>query len=122
MLQALANRNGAYARVARAIDVMHRDVASLLDIDGLADLAGMSASTFHRTFKRLCTDSPLQYLKKLRLEKARGLIVHDGILVHQAAEQVGYESASQFSREFKRRYGCTPASLVNKGGSELLSA
>lgn len=117
MLLALANRHGAYARVAKVIDVIHRDYTSTLDVEQLAVTADMSQSTFHRTFKKLCGDSPLQYVKKLRLEQARLLIVDQGLLINQAAEQVGYESASQFSREFKRHFGCTPASLANHAAS-----
>ena len=116
MLLALANRHGAYARVAQIIDILHRDYTTTIDIDSLSATADMSASTFHRTFKKLCGDSPLQYVKKLRLEEARRLIVDDGIQINRASERVGYESASQFSREFKRHFGCTPAAMANSQG------
>lgn len=111
-LVALANRSGRFAQVAKAIDVIHRDYASTLDVDSLAAHADMSPSTFHRAFKKMCAESPLQYIKKIRLNKARELIVEQGIRIQQAAQHVGYESPSQFSREFKRHFGQSPAVLA----------
>jgi len=65
-------------------------------------------SAFHHQFKALTASSPVQYLKSVRLHKARALIVNDGAGAAIAATAVGYESASQFSREFKRFFGRTP--------------
>ena len=72
----------------------------------------MSLSAFHRAFKEVTSESPLQYLKKIRLAKARDHIVQDRMKAYVAADKVGYESASQFSREFKRHFGQSPAELM----------
>jgi AraC-like DNA-binding protein len=74
----------------------------------------MSTSAFHRAFKEVTADSPLQYLKKIRLSKARDFIVQQGMKAYVAADKVGYESASQFSREFKRYFGQSPAEMVRE--------
>jgi AraC-like DNA-binding protein len=68
----------------------------------MAEEDGMSVSAFHHNFKAVTASSPLQYLTSVRLHKARMLIFHDGLGAALAADRVGYESASQFSREFKR--------------------
>jgi AraC-like DNA-binding protein len=68
----------------------------------------MSVSAFHHHFKAVTSTSPLQYLKAVRLHKGRMLILHDGLGAAVAADRVGYESASQFSREFKRLFGHSP--------------
>ena len=68
----------------------------------------LSVSAFHHNFKSVTSTSPLQYLKTYRLHKARMLMIHDGMKASAAAMRVGYESASQFSREFKRYFGVTP--------------
>jgi AraC-like DNA-binding protein len=74
----------------------------------LAQAAGMSASSFHQHFKALTSMTPLQYQKQLRLLEARRLMLADGANVSSAAYQVGYESASQFSREYSRMFGAAP--------------
>ena len=68
----------------------------------------MSASSFHQHFKALTSMTPLQYQKQLRLLEARRLMLADGANVSSAAYQVGYESASQFSREYSRMFGAAP--------------
>lgn len=79
-----------------------------LSVEQLAAEANMSVSAFHHNFKSVTSTSPLQYLKNYRLHKARMMIIHDGMKASAAAMRVGYESASQFSREFKRYFGVTP--------------
>ena len=69
----------------------------------------MSVSAFHHSFKLVTASSPLQYLKRIRLDQARRLMAHDGYNASKAAKAVGYESPSRFSREFKRLFGVTPA-------------
>ena len=68
----------------------------------------MSASAFHHHFKEVTATSPLQYLKSIRLHKARMLMVHEQLSASVAADRVGYQSASQFSREFRRFFGDSP--------------
>ncbi|MEE3170897.1 MAG: helix-turn-helix transcriptional regulator, partial [Pseudomonadota bacterium] len=66
----------------------------------------------HRNFRQVAAQSPIQYIKRIRLTRARELLVDQGVKVSQAASLVGYESASQFSREFKRFYGQPPQSIA----------
>jgi AraC-like DNA-binding protein len=84
------------------------DYHTKLDIESLADEANMGLSAFHQNFKAVTAASPLQYLKSIRLHKARQLMVQDGFNASTAAGNVGYESVSQFSREFKRFFGNSP--------------
>lgn len=107
-LRALAVRHSRFGQIAKVLKRMHTDFGSELDISTLADEAGMSVSSFHSNFKAVTAVSPLQYLKSIRLHKARVLLVQDGVSASNAASSVGYESASQFSREFKRYFGCNP--------------
>lgn len=117
VLFSLAAHDSHFARVARALKIIQSDYASRLDVDYLAQQARMSSSAFHRAFKQVTSDSPVQYLKKIRLNKARDFILQDGMKVYAAADRVGYESASQFSREFKRYFGSSPATMVREARS-----
>lgn len=87
-----------------------------LSVEQLAAEANMSVSAFHHNFKSVTSTSPLQYLKNYRLHKARMMIIHDGMKASAAAMRVGYESASQFSREFKRYFGVTPGKMRQECG------
>ncbi len=114
VLYSLAMHSGAFSQVARALKLMQNDYAEKLDVERLASMARMSASAFHRAFKEITSDSPMQYLKKVRLTKARDLIIQENIKAYIAADQVGYESPSQFSREFKRYFGQSPAEMMRE--------
>lgn len=114
VLYSLAMHSGAFSQVAHALKVMQNDYATKLDVEQLARTARMSASAFHRAFKEITSDSPMQYLKKIRLNKARDLMVHESMKAYLAADKVGYESSSQFSREFKRYFGQSPAEMVRE--------
>jgi AraC-like DNA-binding protein len=107
-LRALATRNDRFMRIARVLQQVHADPSVSLSIEDLARSASMSASTFHHNFKAVTATSPLQYLKSLRLHRARLLMVNAGHNASTAALAVGYESASQFGREFKRFFGKPP--------------
>ncbi|EAT14938.1 AraC family transcriptional regulator [Desulfuromonas acetoxidans] len=111
-LYALAAQDGSFARVSKTLHLIHRECSRKLDVDQLASVAGMSASTFHRAFKEITSESPIQYLKKVRLNKARDLIEREHMKVYIAADKVGYESSSQFSRDFKRFFGVSPAEMM----------
>ncbi|MGH6615240.1 AraC family transcriptional regulator N-terminal domain-containing protein [Sphingomonas sp.] len=94
-------------RIARAIAWLRSNYAKRLSIEQLADLAGMGISTLHRHFQDVTTMSPLQYQKHLRLHEARRLML-TGVEASSSAFQVGYESATQFNREYRRLFGAPP--------------
>lgn len=114
VLYALAMHSGAFSQVARALEIMQRDYAENLDVELLAKTAHLSVSAFHRAFKEVTSDSPMQYLKKIRLSKAKDLMVQERLKAYIAADKVGYESPSQFSREFKRYFGQSPAEVMRE--------
>lgn len=95
-------------RIARAIDWLKVNFASPLRIDELAARAQMSASSLHHHFRQLTAMSPLQYQKWLRLNEAKRLMLNERLDAASAAFQVGYESPSQFSREYSRLFGAPP--------------
>jgi AraC-like DNA-binding protein len=107
-LRAAAALHSRFGQVSRTVQRIHAEYARDLTVEELAETAGMSASAFHQNFKAVTSTSPLQYLKTIRLHKARMLMVHEGLRAGMAAERVGYESSSQFSREFKRLFGTSP--------------
>ncbi len=107
-LRALASRNDQFVRIARVLRHIHEDPARPLSTDAMAKMAGMSISTFHSNFKSVTATSPLQYVKTIRLHRARLLMVQAHQNASTAAAAVGYESASQFGREFKRFFGASP--------------
>jgi len=109
MLRDIATPDTALARVNRAIQRLRRDYARPLRMEALAEEAAMSLSAFHRHFKAVTNLSPLQYQKQLRLLQARTLLVAAGYGVTRAAHEVGYESPTQFSREYARAFGRPPS-------------
>ncbi len=120
-LRALASRDDHFARIARVLKQIHADYARPLSADDMARRAGMSVSAFHHNFKLVTASSPLQYLKRIRLDQARRLMAHDGYNANTAARAVGYESASQFSREFKRLFGGTPVEDAEQTRARLVT-
>jgi AraC-like DNA-binding protein len=111
-LRALATPQSHFGQISRVLNRIHLQFENAFDVETLAREAGMSVSTFHAHFKAVTSSSPLQYLKSIRLHKARMLMVHDGVNAGTAAHRVGYESVSQFSREFKRLFGAPPSAAV----------
>lgn len=107
-LLALVSRQTHFSLISKVLKRIESHYTESLSVDQLAAEANMSVSAFHHNFKSVTSTSPLQYLKSYRLHKARMLMVHDGMKASAAAMRVGYESASQFSREFKRYFGITP--------------
>lgn len=107
-LCALALPGSGIERLVRAIQLLHTDFTRILRVEELAEAAGMSVSSFHRRFKDLTSLSPLQFQKQMRLLEARRLMVAEAANVAEAAYRVGYESASQFSREYSRSFGVAP--------------
>jgi AraC-like DNA-binding protein len=109
MLREIATPDTAIARVNLAIQWIRRDFAEPIGVDSLAEKAAMSVSAFHRHFKAVTTLSPLQYQKRVRLLQARTLMIASAKSVTAAAFEVGYESATQFSRDYVRVFGLPPA-------------
>lgn len=99
---------GQTMRIARAIHRLREDYTKPLSVPELAAIAGMSVSSFHQHFRTVTSMSPLQYQKNLRLLEARRQMIADGARAGVAAFAVGYESVSQFSREYSRMFGCPP--------------
>ncbi|MDR0244045.1 MAG: AraC family transcriptional regulator [Burkholderia sp.] len=100
--------NGHAQRVVAAIHALRGQFAEAIRVEDLAAVAQMSPSAFHRQFKALTSMTPLQYQKQLRLLEARHLMVTGAANAETAAYRVGYESASQFSREYARMFGAPP--------------
>ncbi len=107
-LQAVALQGSQSHRVNDAIEWLNRNYVEPLRIDELARRVNLSSSSLHHRFKALTAMSPLQYQKQLRLQEARRLLVAEGLEVSAAGYRVGYESPSQFSREYSRLFGASP--------------
>jgi AraC-like DNA-binding protein len=107
-LRQIASAGSQSHRLARAIDWLKANFTQPLRIDDLASQASMSSSTFHHHFRSMTALSPLQFQKQLRLQEARRLMLAERMDAANAAFQVGYESPSQFSREYNRQFGAPP--------------
>ncbi|WP_028205492.1 AraC family transcriptional regulator [Paraburkholderia nodosa] len=105
---------GHFSQIARALRRIHADYAQRINVDTLGNECGMSVPTFHRHFKAVTNTTPIQYLKSTRLHQARLLMIRSGVTAAAAAARVGYESPSQFSREFKRLFGRAPTQEVEQ--------
>ncbi|HDS1733784.1 AraC family transcriptional regulator [Pseudomonas sp. BP8] len=109
MLREIAAPDSAMARVNQAIQWIRRDFAESIRVEHMAEKAAMSVSAFHRHFKAVTTLSPLQYQKRVRLLQARTLMVANARSVTAAAFEVGYESSTQFSRDYAKVFGLPPS-------------
>jgi AraC-like DNA-binding protein len=107
-LRQIASAGAPAQRIAAAIRWLKDHFAEQLRIERLAKHVRMSPSAFHLHFKSVTTMSPLQYQKRLRLQEARRLMLGDRLDAAEAAFRVGYESPSQFSREYRRLFGAPP--------------
>jgi transcriptional regulator GlxA family with amidase domain len=125
-LRAIATLGDQSQRTARAIAWIRANYVKPLRVEELAQVAGMGVSTLHNHFRVLTAMSPLQYQKQLRLHSARGRMPMDGLDATSAAFKVGYESASQFNREYSRFFGQPPMrdirTLRSPGGPAMESA
>jgi AraC-like DNA-binding protein len=121
MLRQVGREDSRLSQVRRAIDWIRRHFDQTLRTEMLAEVAGMSVPSFHRHFKAATAMSPLQYQKTLRLQAARRLLATNADAA-RTAYAVGYESASQFSREYSRLFGVPPArdaALLREGIGEI---
>lgn len=113
-LRQIASAGSRSNQVARAIDWLKSNYSQQLKIGDLAAMANMSPSSFHSHFRSMTSFSPLQFQKHLRLQEARRLMLAEDMDATRAAFQVGYESSSQFSREYSRLFGAPPLRDVAK--------
>lgn len=122
MLRSLIRHDSHASAIARAIALLRRDFRAPMVVEELARAVGMSVSSFHEHFRRITSSSPLQYQKGLRLLEARRLLVAGTATATTAAFEVGYESASQFSREYARKFGRPPSKDVASLRTKALPA
>lgn len=101
-------------QIAKAVAWMKQHVAETVSVETLAERANMSASTFRQHFRTLTGMSPVQFQKRLRLQEARQLMLNQHVSAAGASALVGYESASQFSREYRRLFGAPPQKDVRQ--------
>ena len=113
-LLSLVSRHTQFSQIARALRRIETSFTDNLSVELLAAEVNMSVSAFHHNFKAVTSTSPLQYLKSYRLHQARTMMLQEGLKASTAAMRVGYESASQFSREFKRYFGVTPGEEMTR--------
>lgn len=118
-LAAIALEGSSTNKVSAAIKYLMDHYTESFKIDELAQVVNMSSSTFHRCFKEVTAMSPLQFQKQLRLQKARELLL-DSNQITEVAYQVGYESSSQFSREYSRMFGVSPREDVKQFRAGLM--
>jgi AraC-like DNA-binding protein len=112
MLRHAASGDSHLGQVSRAISWIRRHAHEQLRICDVASAARMSISSLHHHFKRITGLTPLQFQKQLRLQRARQMMIAEGINAGSAGFAVGYESPSQFSREYRRLFGAPPRADV----------
>ncbi|MXP57758.1 AraC family transcriptional regulator [Pantoea sp. Taur] len=113
-LRAALTLQGQFGKVGKALRHIHACYAQTLNLAQLAGEAGMSVPTFSAHFKTITQQPPMQYVKSVRLHQARMLMVRQEMTAASASLAVGYESASQFNREFKRLFGLPPAEEIKR--------
>lgn len=113
-MRALGNIDSHARRISRAVEIIRAKYDQPLRIKTLADAAGMSISVFHTHFRNVTTLTPLQFQKQLRLVEARRRMLAEGAAISTAAHSVGYESVTQFTREYSRMFGQPPARSIRE--------
>ena len=115
ILKQLCEQNSSFSKVSKVVEYLHSKLDEKISIEDMADIADMSVNNFHRIFKEALNDTPIQYIKKIRLSKARQLILYNNMKAVDASYKVGYDSPTQFSREFKRYFGVSPSKINTLG-------
>ncbi|PPQ53077.1 AraC family transcriptional regulator [Paenibacillus peoriae] len=113
-LAQIAVEGSSTYRIREAIDHIVRNWDQSFRIEDLADTASMSVSSFHRHFKEVTAMSPIQFQKQLRLQEARRILLAESADAADVAFRVGYESSSQFSREYSRTFGAPPRADIKR--------
>lgn len=120
-LRQIASMGSQSQQIAQAIEWLKENFIQPLRVDDLASKAGMSTSTFYQHFRAMTALSPLQFQKRLRLQEARRLMLTDHLDAADAAFRVGYESPSQFSREYARLFGAPPVKDITNLRNMILA-
>ncbi len=113
-LRELPLQNSESQRVANIVRYLQENLHQSHNISSIAGFAGMAKSTLHHVFEKTVGQSPIQYLKKIRLHQAHSFIIGNGLSASEAAYKVGYNNISQFSREFKRQFGLSPSRAAKR--------
>lgn len=108
------------AKIVKALKKIHDDFNKPLDIPSLARAEDMSVSSFHTHFKNITSHTPLQYIKKIKLTKAKELLSKKNYQVVDVADELGYDSSSKFSRDFKNYFGYPPKEVKASGGYKVI--
>jgi AraC-like DNA-binding protein len=111
LLQLVFIKSNSY-KISKAVSFINKNIYEKLLIDDIAQLLNMSVSSFHKHFKKIIGISPLQYIKKLKLQEAKRLMILENMDIEGASFYVGYQSTSQFSREYTNYFGITPSKQV----------
>ncbi|MDR0235677.1 AraC family transcriptional regulator [Acinetobacter sp.] len=111
-LRELLFQNNSFGKIAKTLQHIHTHYDQKIDVHTLAKQVNLSIPAFHTHFKTVTSTSPMQYIKTIRLHKARLMMIRENFNVEDTARCVGYESVSQFSREFKRLFGSSPIEEV----------
>jgi AraC-like DNA-binding protein len=125
VLRQAAAPNGDRARVEAAMRFIEENAARPLSVAALARHVAMSASHFAHRFRDVASVTPMRFVRHVRLERARQLLLADGLTAQQAADRVGYASAAHFTRDFKRQFGLAPRAYVREfaaGSGKIVAA
>ena len=122
MVRQIGTRDGRLGRVQRVIRRLRQHYAEPVRIEDLAELAGMSETSLHRHFKAVTSMSPLQFQKQVRLQEARNRLLSDGRDIAGVGFAVGYDSPSQFSREYSRQFGQPPGRDLDRMRGQPIGA
>lgn len=109
MLRQLGRADSQLSQISRAVQWIRRNYSAPVSVDELARLTGMSSTSFYRHFRAVTAMTPIQYQKQIRLQEARVLLRDGAQNVTEVSFEVGYESPSQFSREYRRHFGISPS-------------
>ena len=114
-----ASMNGAkpqkLVQLGRVLSYIERHLSDTLTLDHLAQVAGVSISTLQRSFQQVLSVSPIEYINRLRFERAADMLRHTDMTIADAAFRAGFSDSNYFSRQFRARYGCTPRNYRKAG-------
>lgn len=115
VLKQLCEQDSHFSKVSKVVEYIHSNLKEKISAEELSLIANMSVNNLHKIFKKAMNDTPIQYIKKIRLNKARQLILYEKMKAVDVSYEVGYDSPTQFNREFKRYFGVTPSKIHTLG-------